>query len=419
MKIRFYLSLIFLFAGFQLFAQNTLNADSLYKVAQNNAVAGLYEVAIKQCDSILTVYPEYLDVKILKARIYGWNKNYAAAQETLEKNYKAYPNNLEIISALTDNFLWSDQAENAIEFATKGLQIDSNNVDLNFKKARAEFSLKQYKNAEKTLQKLQKLDSTNTQLPALMEEVKLAQRLNTLSLYNLHDWFGETYGQRNLTSLEYKRQTIYGPALARVNYASRFGLNETQYELDFYPKISNQFSGYLNYGFSPAKNLFPQHKIGYELFYTHNKSFTASAGVRHLFFPSRNLSSYTASGIIYRGKYSVGMRVYLTPTSEKMGESIYAFIRRSIINERNYITLSVSQAVSPETTANTLNLNSFNNENFYFINSQSAKIQLVKTIYQQFSLQLGTEFTRLQSPPFDSNTYIFQFTLDTGLKFQF
>jgi len=413
MKIRLSLLILFLFATYFTYAQNSYNGDSLFELARSNAFNGNHALAIVQCDSILNHYPNYNDVKILKARIYSWDKDYATSKVILEKVIADKPDNMEAINAITDNALWGEQYEDVILFVEKGILIDPNNTELLIKKAKAQIKLKRYKDAEKTLATIRQINANSSAADSLEEELKILKRANTVALYNLHDWFAEVYGQRNLLSLEYKRRTEIGPFLTRVNYANRFGFSGFQYEADFYPRLTKTLSGYLNYGFSDASNLFPRHKIGAELFYSFPKKITASLGIRYMQFTNNTLLSYTGSAGIYTGKYWFGFRAYVTPTSQRTGQSVYLFARRFFKDEFNYLTLSIGQGVSPENTTNSLNFDSF-----YFLNTQSAKLQWVKTLGKRFSFQLGSEFIRLQVP-FDSNKYIFQFTLDTGIKYQF
>lgn len=413
MKLRLKLLVLFIPLFIQCYAQKAFNGDSLYALARDNAFTGNHPIAIEQCDTILAHYPDYTDVKILKARLNSWDKNYPIAQEILAKVIAEKPDNLDAHKAITDNALWGNNYEDAILFATRGIIIDQNNVELLLKKAKAQIQLKRWADAEKTIAIINQISPDNQEAAALSKDIELRRRANTLALYNLHDWFASVYGQRNLLSLEYKRNTDLGPVLGRVNYANRFGFNELQYEADFYPRLTKTLSGYLNYGFSPDNNLFPHHKLGAELFYSFPKKITASLGIRYMIFSQRNLLSYTGSISIYRGKYWLGARAFITPTSQKTGESVFLFARRFLKNDQNYITLILGQGVSPENSGNAVNF-----DTYYFLKSQSAKLQWVKTFGKRYAFQLGTEFTRLQLP-FDTQRYIFQFTLDTGIKVQF
>lgn len=404
--------LLLLFPLFSV-AQVSLNADSLYEQARINAFGNNHQLAHEQCDSILKNYPLYTEVKLLKARIYSWDKNYSEAQSLLEKILAESPDNMDAFKAITDNSLWNNQYEDAILFAEKGLRVNPNQIDLLLNKAKAQMQLKRYKDAEKTLATIAQLDPENSEAKSLAQELTRLKRQNQFALYNLHDRFSKIYTPRNLFSVEYKRITSVGPVLARVNWANRFGTNGLQYEVDFYPRLTKRLSGFLNYGFSADNTLFPKHKFGAELFYTFSKMFTASGGIRYMDFVSNDLLTYTASLNVYTGKYLFNGRVYITPTKQKTGESVFVFARRFFKDEFNYITLTLGQGVSPENSNNALNFDSY-----FFLKSQTARLQWVKTFYNGFGFQLGTEFTRLQVP-FDTQQYLFQFTLDTGIKYQF
>ncbi len=414
MKIRLHLVVLLLLLFIvPVAAQKAFNGDSLFAIARSNAFNDKHALAIEQCDTILNHYPDYADVSILKARIFSWDKNYTEAQNLLEKVITAKPDNLDAHKAITDNALWNNQSNEAIQFAERGILLDPNNTELLLKKAKAQVQLKKYSEAQKTLASLTQINPDNEEANALATEIAVLKRANTLAVYNLHDWFSSIYGQRNLLSLEYKRATSVGPVLGRINYANRFGFNGLQYEADFYPRISKTLAGYLNYGFSADNNLFPKHKVGAELFKSFPKKFSASLGIRYMVFPSTDLLTFTGSAGIYTGKYWFGARAYITPTKQRVGESVFLFARRFLKDDKNFITLTLGQGVSPENTSNSLNFDSY-----YFLNTQTLKLQWVKTFATRYSFQLGSEFTRLQVP-FDTQRYIFQFTLDTGIKYQF
>ncbi len=413
MKLR--LHLLYLLFPFFLYskAQNAFNGDSLFELALSNAFNNQHALAITQCDTLLSWYPDYTDVKILKSRILSWDKNYDASKAILEKIITATPDNLEAHKAITDNALWSKNPEEAIRFAERGILIDQNNVELLLKKAKAQIALRKYADAEKTIGIIKQINPDNSEAEQLAQEIKRLKKQNAIAVYNLHDWFGSVYGQRNLLSLEYKRITPAGPVLARVNYANRFGLEGFQYEADFYPRLSSTLSGYLNYGFSNAPNLFPKHKFGAEIFNNFSKKITASLGVRYMIFENNNILTLTGSAGIYTGHYWFGLRGFVTPTPQRTAGSIFVFARRFLSNDKNYITLTLGQGVSPENNSNSLNF-----DTYYYLNSQTAQLQWVKMFDSGFGFQLGTGYTRLQVP-FDASKYVFQFTLDTGLKYQF
>ena len=413
MKLRLQLILFLFPFFFQSSAQKAFNGDSLFFVARNSAFSNNHALALEQCDTVLAHYPDYSDVKILKARIHSWDKNYTESKAILEKVIAEKPDNMDAHKAITNNALWSKQPLEAIANAEKGLLIDPNNLELLTNKAKAQMQLGQYKEADKTLAIINQINPDNEDAADLAKEMIPLRRKNTINLFNLHDWFGSVYGQRNLLSLEYKRATDLGPVLGRINYASRFGLTGLQYEADFYPRLSKTLSGYLNYGFSSDNLLFPKHRFGAELFYSFPKKISASLGIRYLIFTNNDLLTLTGSAGIYRGLYWFGARLYVTPTKSKVGESVFLYARRFLRDEKNYITLTLGQGASPENSNNGLNFDSF-----YLLKSQTAKLQWVKTFGARYAFQLGTEFTRLQLP-FDTQKHIFQFTLDTGIKVMF
>ena len=91
-------------------------------------------------------------------------------------------------------------------------------------------------------------------------------------------------------------------------------------------------------------------------------------------FSTNDLLTLTGSVGIYTGNYWFGARAYVTPTKNRTGESVFLFARRFLKDDKNYITLTIGQGVSPENNSNALNF-----DTYYFLKSQTAKLQWVKT----------------------------------------
>ena len=77
------------------------------------------------------------------------------------------------------------------------------------------------------------------------------------------DHFDQSFNRDpwQVVALSYGRKTKLGSVIARVNMAKRFGDIGFQYEMDAYPKISENNYGYLNYGFSQS-SVFPKKPYG-------------------------------------------------------------------------------------------------------------------------------------------------------------
>ena len=69
-----------------------------------------------------------------------------------------------------------------------------------------------------------------------------------------------------------------GTVLARGSYSERFGLSDTQIELEAYPRFRPGTYGYINLGASFDKALYPSSRVGLELFQSLGGGFEGSLG---------------------------------------------------------------------------------------------------------------------------------------------
>ena len=133
--------------------------------------------------------------------------------------------------------------------------------------------------------------------------------------------------------------------------AKRFGDTGFQYEIDAYPKISENNYGYLNYGFSQS-SVFPDHRFGAEIFHSFPKAFEGSLGIRTLFFGSSDVTIYTGSVGKYISNYWISLRSYVTPGTTGTSVSGQLQMRRYFSDPENYIGLRLGYGVSPDDNRN-------------------------------------------------------------------
>jgi len=114
--------LFFIFISSNLFAQK-VNADSLYKVARQQAFSGNYEKARSLCNQITKAYPDYYDAYVLKGRTFAWSHQYDSARVVLSKVYFKKPNYSDALSAMIDVEMYAKQYEQAQILCDQALAI--------------------------------------------------------------------------------------------------------------------------------------------------------------------------------------------------------------------------------------------------------------------------------------------------------
>ena len=115
--------------------------------------------------------------------------------------------------------------------------------------------------------------------------------------------------------------------LTRVSYSERFGRADTQIELEAYPRIRPGTYSYVNFGGSVEQTLYPQNRVGLELYQSLGRGFEASGGWRRLHF-NDTTNIYVGSLTKYVRSWMVTGRAYYVPGELKDSTSYYGSVRR-------------------------------------------------------------------------------------------
>lgn len=147
-------------------------------------------------------------------------------------------------------------------------------------------------------------------------------------------------------SAELSRRTRAVTLVARATVAERFGRRGEQFEVDAYPRISPRFYGYLNAGWSPSE-IFPELRLGAELYANAGGGIELSAGARRLEFATRGVTILTGSVGRYAGNYYFSARPYVTPRDEGTSYSGTLLARRYFSGADSYATFTVGAGTAP------------------------------------------------------------------------
>jgi len=171
---------------------------------------------------------------------------------------------------------------------------------------------------------------------------------NSIGISTAIDIFDVVYDPMRYGSIEYSRETSAGKLIPRVNYSRRFGIQGIQYEFDFYPKFSKKLYGYLNYGISKS-SIYPEHRVGAELFASLPKNREASLGVRYLEFAEGTATVLTASYGLYKGNYYFVARPYITPRNNAPTTFAGSIMARKYFKDAiNYFGANFIYGIAPE-----------------------------------------------------------------------
>ena len=347
-----------------------LSAQTLEE-AKNFAFNGERAKARAICRAILSKGFDS-DVATLMGRTYAWDKQYDSARVVLQNVLIQSPENTDVLSALSDVEYWNDRYPEALEYCEQILEKHPENQAILFQKARILNSSGQYESAAGILEELLRKNSAHNDAIRLLEKVRLELMKNRLTINYSYDYFDNSAYKKDpwqLIYLQYARKTSRGTLIGRVNYASRFGKNAVQLEVDAYPKIGKNNYLYLNYGYSDA-SIFPDHRGGFEWNRSFSKAFEGSLGGRILHFQgSKRVIIYTGSFGKYMGNYWFSFRPFITPGTDGTSVSTYLIVRRYFSDPENYIGLRMGVGSSPDERRLLLNL-----DQSAHLKSQSVKL---------------------------------------------
>lgn len=327
------------------YAQKPANSDSLFSEAKKCAKANDYTKAVKLCSDILTIN-ENGDVRFYLGLLYSWDGKYDDARRELKKVYDSKPKSDEVIIAMANNELWSGSSHAALDILNNALQDNPDNEEYLYLKAKALKDLKRYDEAITVLRKLTGMGPNHCEAKYFLASVISAKIKNGIMVDVSADYF-DHQTPWYLGYVQYLRKERIGSFIARLNYASRYRMEDYQAEADAYLNTGSSNHLYLNAGYSGAK-LFPEYRFGAEFFQTLPKRFEVSLGFRYLKFTYTDVMIYTGSISKYLGQYWLSFRPYIIPVGNEVFHSEVYQARRYFCDPETYVGLQYNHGSSPD-----------------------------------------------------------------------
>lgn len=306
------------------------------KIAFND---GSYDKARTIAYSALERSPDYHGIRIFIARLYGWEENYDRARRELEivldhdsKNRAAFETLINIESR-------SGELDRALKITDRALDVYPGDENFLLQRASVLYSLEAYARSEQVYSSILQMHPSSRAVLEGLESVRLKQMKHTVSLSYRHDQFNQLLDPWNFYELELSRQTPYGAAIGRLQYANRFSQNGVQFNLDTYPSITKGFYAYLSSGFSNA-SIYPRFRFGFSLYKSLPFALEIEGGIRYLNFTTSETYIYTASLTKYLGNYMFTGRSYIIPSSLDNSLSGNLLVRRYFGSARSYVGVS-------------------------------------------------------------------------------
>jgi YaiO family outer membrane protein len=321
---------------------------------------GQTEKAITECRQILQKKPEAIDANILLARLFSWEYRFDTARIILVNVLQSQPVNKEALIALVNVEVWSKHYDRALRYADRGLSVYPDNEKLLIKKTEILVRENNLVEASKLINKVIKIypgskEALNMQEQIKNKKVRSAPK-NAIGLFYQHDNLNNGYTPWNSVSAYFYSIRKWGIFSAGINYANRYGINGTQYELDLFPRISHSLRAYVGGAYS--KNyIFPNYNVGVAVYQRFLKIAELEVGARYLSysrFPSL-LQIYTGGLRVSKGHWQGKILTYLIPGSSMINQSYQFSAWHSFKNPDNKIMILYNTGLSPRNLFDTAN----------------------------------------------------------------
>lgn len=389
--------------------------DTSFETARNLAFNKQRKQAQDTLLSILTKYPDYLDIRSFLATTYSWDGDYKKARTEFNNVLEKDAKRKDTWIAAINNELWDESPFIALKMTSNALVIFPEDPELLYAKASAQEKTNNPIEALSTIQSILDKNPENQKAKDYKNSLNSSVRKNSIGIKSTVDIYSEVFDPMQYHTLNYTSQTKYGSIIGKVNFNRRFNENGTQVELDLYPKIAKGLYAYLNIGFANSF-LFPDLRYGGELYKSLPHSFEASLGFRALKYTTTT-TIYTGSIGWYNGNSYWSIRPYITPGGAGTSTSGTLTYRKYRSDADNYLELSFGMGISPEinqfifdgNTTNIVNLKSQKfNIGYYFTTSNKRNA-------------LGTQFNvSHQEIIFDQGNYfwVYSLSLQWDLRFK-
>lgn len=345
--------LLFLFFSHIAFSQEEAMSKITRFIEEKN-----WEESIQLLQDLEKKYPTSNEIKFKLAQVYFWNGNKNSAFDKVSE-IPDNENSEEILRLKIQIQQERKQYNQVIQLCDLGIKTYSNTEFYYIQQTIAYTELKDLEMALSSLSQVNVTDDNKATIAYLKKEI-MQQKKNFISVgylqtNTLHDAFPIWY----LTSFEYGHKFNKHTLIGRVNYSFLSSIDAVQYEVDWYPKLTQKKYALLNFGISNDV-LFPNYKVSAEIFHE-DKQFTASLGGKKLFFDTTNEVTILTGHVGYNIKsYKIMYRnFYILQDDSKGTFSHYVGFRKKFDEKDTYIQLEAMYGSAPY---------------FYYTNNNFSKV---------------------------------------------
>lgn len=229
----------------------------------------------------LAAAPHDLDARLVYGLILSWDAQYDAARAALRAVLAQAPDYLDARVALMNVEWWSGRLDEA-RVLTRGVLAR---------------------------------DPGNTQARLVQQRLDARTRPWSARVTFARDTFDDRRDPWQETALTIGRETPVGTVLLRGSQADRFGLEDRQVDVEFYPVFRAGTYAFIGAGASESDLLYPGRRYGAELYQSLGGGFEVSAGFRQLDF-AQAATLYVGSLTKYAGNWMLSVKATAAPDDE-------------------------------------------------------------------------------------------------------
>lgn len=231
-------------------------------------------------DAHLTSSPLDVDARLVYGLILSWEGRYAEARTALQGVLARAPDYLDARVALMNVEWWSGRLTEARALVRAVLSRDAG----------------------------------NTQARLVRQRLDARTRPWSLGVGYTHDTFGEDRDPWQEATLSIGRETPVGSLMVRASHADRFGLEDQQVDVEFYPTFRAGTYAFVGVGVADQV-LFPENHVSFDLYQSIGNGFEVSGGFRKLRF-SETTTIYLATVSKYVGNWMYTVKASVVPDDE-------------------------------------------------------------------------------------------------------
>jgi YaiO family outer membrane protein len=366
------------------------NPEEGFSAMRTAANAGEYANAKQIGLLLLAENPEYSDVSIYLARVYGWEKLYDSAYVLIEEVIAENPELPDAYIAYVDICYWENNWEKLKSVSDEALKV-TNSDDI-----RAKYALALYHSGEDQQARSQ-ADSVIVNEPEHLLANDVLQLLMLESdgpeLFGFYsfDYFQKPYVRRwhmltagGVYPFSFGKLIPYINAGTQVNEESFSKSSDIQFNLESYFILSEKNYMLAGYGISPGK-FFPSHTALLEVWQVLPAGFAISAGARYFYWDSHFL--YWSLGLEkYLGSYWFALKNYIFFKDYGVSTSHYLTARKYLSSRNDFISLTLGYGTAPDEPVVVIS-------DLDRLNAASVRVELSKQVHSSIRLNISAGYS--------------------------